>query len=52
MVRKVVASVVLAVGMTVTAVALPASAAPAKAAPGGGTVSIMCVVCWPEIAAK
>jgi uncharacterized membrane protein YdfJ with MMPL/SSD domain len=45
MVRKIVASAVLAVGLTVTAAAVPASAAPVK---GGGGASTACAICWPE----
>ena len=44
MVRKIVASAVLAVGLTVTAAAVPATAAPKD----GGGASAACVMCWPE----
>ncbi|WP_418607258.1 hypothetical protein [Georgenia sp. SUBG003] len=47
MVRKIVASAVLAVGLTVTAAAVPATAAPVKGGDGGG-VSTACTFCWPE----
>lgn len=50
MVRKIVAGVLLAVGMTATAVAVPAGAAPSSLA--GGTVSLMCVMCWPGYSAN
>jgi hypothetical protein len=46
MVRKIVASAVLAVGLTVTAAAVPATAAPVKG--GGDKVSTQCTFCWPE----
>jgi hypothetical protein len=45
MVRKIVASAVLAVGLTVTAAAVPATAAPVK---GGEKISTTCAMCWPE----
>jgi len=45
MVRKIVASAVLAVGLTVTAAAVPATAAPKD---DGGRVSTACTFCWPE----
>jgi hypothetical protein len=51
MVRKIVASAVLAVGLTVTAAAVPASAAPMKG-DSGGKVSTACAFCWPEPRAK
>jgi len=47
MVRKIVASAVLAIGLTVTAAAVPATAAQVKGGAGGG-VSTACVFCWPE----
>ena len=46
MVRKVVASAVLAMGLTLTAAAVPATAAPVKGGDGG--VSTACAICWPE----
>jgi hypothetical protein len=45
MVRKIVASAVLAVGLTVTAAAVPAIAAPKD---GGDRTSTACAFCWPE----
>lgn len=50
MVRKIVASAVLTVGLTVTAVAVPASAAPNKG--GDDRVTTQCTFCWPEPRAK
>jgi hypothetical protein len=47
MIRKIVASAVLAVGLTVTAAAVPATAAPVKGG-GNGGVTTACVFCWPE----
>ncbi len=50
MVRKMVASAVLAVGLTVTFVAVPAAAAPKSG--GDGRVSTTCAFCWPEASAR
>jgi len=46
MVRKIVASAVLTVGLTVAVAAVPAAAAPVKGGDGG--VSTSCAMCWPE----